>query len=474
MKARKIYPTLMWNYLMIILITSLVVITSFVYVGYLIYQSIESNTIPMIKAEDIVRSDYHNIQLGEAEELGGWAEIINESNEVIHVIGEKKDSVERYTVSELYRLLSYSRDKDVYASAASFETEDGAVYSLLVKVPKEAINGAIDLMKNSDQALNKVALHLLFSILAIPVLLMLIVFIYTFWTAKRISRPLQTIAKGLTRMVGGNYATRIDLKAVPESEIGQIRDAFNVLSERLENSEREKKRLEESKQRMLIDLSHDLKTPMTTIQGYAKTLSEPIEIDEEKKKRYLKIIYNKSVRMTALIDSMFELLKLDAPDFHLSLQRKDFADFMREMVAEHYEQLDEKRLDIQVDLPHESIMLAFDQHHMSRVVANLLTNAAKYNPPGTKLRIALWQEDGFVVLEIADNGRGISNKLKATLFDPFVRGDDARSTAGGNGLGLAIAYKIVQKHRGMLFLTSSSTEKTIFSIRLPLNEQKSG
>ncbi|GIP36170.1 HAMP domain-containing sensor histidine kinase [Paenibacillus sp. J2TS4] len=469
MKARKIYPTLMWNYFMIILITSLVVIISFIYIGYSIYQSIKASTLPLVNAEDLVQSDYQNLSIGELVELGAWVEIVNAEYELVYVIGEKQDSYERYTTAELLLLLSYSPERDVYTSAVSFVADDGEPYSMLLKIPKEAVSGSIDLMRNSDQTFGEVAVHLLLSFLAIPVLLLLIVFIYTFWTAKRISRPLQTIAKGLSRMVRGDYGTRIQLKAVPKSEIGQIRDAFNVLSDRLEASERETKRLEESKQRMLIDLSHDLKTPMTTIQGYAKTLSDPIEIDDEKKKRYLKIIYNKSVRMTALIDSMFDLLKLDAPDFHLSLQRKDFTDFMREMVAEHYEQMDEKRLDVHIDLPQESIMLDFDQRHMSRVVVNLFTNAVKYNDPGTMLRICLRQESSAAVLEIADRGKGIPDKLKATLFDPFVRGDEARSSIGGTGLGLAIAHKIIQKHGGQLSLASNDQEKTIFVIRLPLS-----
>ncbi|MNW56420.1 Sensor histidine kinase YycG [compost metagenome] len=140
---------------------------------------------------------------------------------------------------------------------------------------------------------------------------------------------------------------------------------------------------------------------------------------------------------------------------------------MREAILDHFSEMEEKDIQLEVRIPDTEVSCAFDRKQMGRVFSNLLSNAVRYNPAGTRLRVSLETHADGLLLEFADNGIGIPEHLRSVIFDPFVRGDKARSNEGGTGLGLAIAYKIVSLHQGSLQLLGTAEECTIFRIRLP-------
>lgn len=240
-------------------------------------------------------------------------------------------------------------------------------------------------------------------------------------------------------------------------------------AEELEQKNREKTRLEESKKQMLADISHDLKTPITTIQGYSKVLYEGLVEDEEQTKKYLRYIYEKSIRVTSLIDELFMFSKLDSPDVPIQKEKKDICEFYREVIAEHYDIFEEKDMELDIDIPDEKIMCAFDQKLLNRALSNLLQNTNKYNPEDTKVFLTLTKNEEKIVIEVGDDGIGISEDIARTLFDPFVRGDKSRMNDEGSGLGLAITKKIIELHNGNIRVDPTPKQgKTNFIIELPL------
>jgi signal transduction histidine kinase len=248
----------------------------------------------------------------------------------------------------------------------------------------------------------------------------------------------------------------------------ELNEELRALASELKKKNLEKTLLEESKKRMLADLSHDLKTPMTTIQGYSRALYEDIIVDEEKKKKYLKYIYDKSIRVTYLIEELFMFSKLDSPDSPIQKEEKDICEFFREIIVEYYELFSEKEMELEIDIPPTAILYSFDQKLLYRAISNLLENTIKYNPTNTCVYIHLHNLNNSIKIEIGDNGIGIPEDIVATLFDPFVRGDKNRINDGGTGLGLAITKKIIEKHGGQLRLdTKPERGKTNFIIDLP-------
>jgi len=249
----------------------------------------------------------------------------------------------------------------------------------------------------------------------------------------------------------------------------ELNEDLKRVAEELRIKSIEKERLEESKKRMLADLSHDIKTPMTTILGYSKTLYDEIVVDEEQRRRYLKYIYDKSIRVTDLVDELFMFSKLDNPDSQINRQEKDLSEFLRQVIVEYYEMFSEKDMELQIDIPDNKIIYWFDEKLLYRAISNILENTIKYNPVQTNVFIRLKKSNEMISIEIGDDGTGIHEDLAETLFDPFVRGDKSRINDGGTGLGLAITKKIVEKHGGRVYVNTKPLRGSKnFIIELPI------
>lgn len=219
-------------------------------------------------------------------------------------------------------------------------------------------------------------------------------------------------------------------------------------------SRREQLRAEEARKRnlMLSDIAHDLRTPITTVSGYAKALADGMVTDEQKKQEYLEAIQNKSARMEELIQLLFEYSKLDSEGFSLKFERVDLAELLRENAAMLYSDVEEAGMEFEIDIPEERCIVKADALQLSRAVTNLITNAIRHNKPGCKILLSLVMEEGVCEIAVADSGEEIPPEIEATLFQPFAVGDQSRSSKGGTGLGLSIAHKVVNLHGGDLIV----------------------
>lgn len=200
---------------------------------------------------------------------------------------------------------------------------------------------------------------------------------------------------------------------------------------------------------LLSDIAHDIKTPLTTVCGYARALVDDMVLEEEKKKEYLHAIYAKSLRMDDLITLLFEYVKMDSDGFSLHKEKADLGELLRENIALLYADFEENDIELEIDIPERTFLYEMDKVQMGRAITNILTNAVRYNEKGTKVCVSL--NDDYQLC-IADNGTPIEDGLAEHIFEPFSRGDKTRSTSGGSGLGLSISAKIIEMHGGELRL----------------------
>ena len=203
---------------------------------------------------------------------------------------------------------------------------------------------------------------------------------------------------------------------------------------------------------LLSDIAHDLRTPITTISGYAKALNDGMVADEEKQKEYLQAIQSKSERMGDLINLLFDYVRLGTEGFRLKKESVDIAELLRENAARLYTDVEEKGMEFYADIPEEVHLIQADALQLSRVITNLINNAIRHNEPGTQIQLELRVEPDALEVIIADNGAQIPTEVAEHIFDPFVVGDKSRRTNGGSGLGLSIAKKIVDMHGWQLRL----------------------
>ncbi|MCI7322659.1 MAG: HAMP domain-containing histidine kinase [Lachnospiraceae bacterium] len=196
---------------------------------------------------------------------------------------------------------------------------------------------------------------------------------------------------------------------------------------------------------MLSNIAHDLRTPMTTVAGYAKALSDGMVTDPDRRQEYLEVIQNKSVRMNDLINLLFEYVKLDSDGFKLERKQVDLCELLRENAALVYSDVESAGMELDAEIPEECMQVSVDTMQFSRVVTNLLINAVRHNPAGTRIGLLVHRDLDRIHVMIADTGPLIPEELSEKLFEPFAKADASRA-GGGSGLGLSIAQKVVQMH----------------------------
>ena len=198
-------------------------------------------------------------------------------------------------------------------------------------------------------------------------------------------------------------------------------------------------------------IAHDLKTPITSVQGFAFALKEG-KIKPEEQAEILDIIYRKSHYMNELIDTLSAYSKLGTESYQLDLKSANVCTLVRDLVAINYSELEEKNMELDIDIPDEPIFCQLDEREFCRAVNNLIVNACKHNVKGTNVLIKVHKKNGKAFVTVADNGEKIPSELIETMFQPFVCGNVSRTSGNGSGLGLAISAAIVEKHGGKLYV----------------------
>ena len=228
------------------------------------------------------------------------------------------------------------------------------------------------------------------------------------------------------------------------------------------------KRVENMRRDFVSNVSHELRTPVAVIKGYAETLLDgTLESDPEQARRFTEIILGHSERLTALINDILTLSRLEAKGASLELMALDASGAVRKAVQLLNEQALAKKIDVQVGIPPGVPHVLADSGKLEQVLVNLLDNAIKYTPEGGNVRIFYEDAGDLIRISIADSGIGIPAKDQQRIFERFYRVDEARSREqGGTGLGLAIVKHIVQQHGGEVTVSSSIGNGTTFSFTL--------
>jgi signal transduction histidine kinase len=339
----------------------------------------------------------------------------------------------------------------------AFQADDSKTYYVILLDSRDAGNLAPVVIVGS-------------SVLAAIALYTVLLVFYMRYMKRHVRRPVNALNDAMNKIIAsGEYREQIDYKGYTEFEL--LTDSYNNLALLLDKSERDKQELERDKQRMLAGLSHDLKTPITVIQGYARALDDGI-VEEKDKKKCLELIVSKSETMVELINTFFEYSTLEHPDFSLNKELLDIVEFSRAYLARKYDELTLASFSLEASLCEEQIFCKIDKKQLERVFDNLIGNSVKYNGVETSIFFSLKRDGDFVVFEIGDNGKGLPENMGDEIFQPFVVGEKSRNKQG-SGLGLAICKKIVNAHGGTIKLTVPEAPwKVMFSLTLPVADNE--
>ncbi len=287
---------------------------------------------------------------------------------------------------------------------------------------------------------------------------------------KRDLRPLETMADTADVIAAGDLSQRVE-PAEPRTEVGRLGLSLNAMLAQIEVAFAERAATEEKLRRFLADASHELRTPLTSIRGYAEIFERGAKDDPEDLATAMRRIEEESKRMGVMVDELLLLARL-GEGREPEREPVDLARVVSDAVGDA--RAADAGRDISFEAP-EELVVTGDENQLRQVVANLLGNARKHTPPGCPVRVRLLAEAGDsgeageAVLEVADEGPGLTPEVAVKVFEPFYRADKSRARqSGGAGLGLAIVAAIVEAHGGAVTLDTAPGAGATFSVRLPL------
>ncbi|MEW9699569.1 ATP-binding protein [Paenibacillus sp. SI8] len=306
---------------------------------------------------------------------------------------------------------------------------------------------------------------LLVGLAAIAVLL-LISQLFTKRLVKRIMTPINKLTESAKRIEEGDFSKPIVYKG--EDEFESVCTSFNQMQVHLKNEQDKNATYEKARTDMISGISHDLRTPLTSVKGYIKGLQDGVASTPEKQKEYLSIAYKKACDMDVLLQRLFYFSKLETGNLPFFPVETDLGKFMKKYALDIQDDLKQKNASISFDKSDGSHRVQIDTEQMRQVLSNLVENALKYaGAESLKLSLTVTQANENVVLRFADNGNGVSPEKLPHLFEQFYRGDESRNSknSDGTGLGLYIVKYIIEAQGGTVAVKNDQGLK--FTITLP-------
>lgn len=378
-----------------------------------------------------------------------------------------------YTLSALALRSFYS---DRYNARLTFDYNERTQTTWVVTAPFVVNESALSLWKTGN--------GVMFTALAVLLVTSILLFsVLSIWYANRFGAPVLHIVTWLQHLGSGNFNEPKDRKARSPSHAsnGKLRRQFHLfsnvivslkhLSQTLRQNEELGRQLETTREEWITGVSHDLKTPLSSIKGYSHMLeAENYSWSEEEVREFSGIIREKASYMEALIDDLSLTYRLKNKALPLDLRETNVDEMLQAIINRFRKNPQYEEVDLQLHRSNQFHFYRLDTRWMSRAIENLLTNAFIHNPSGTRVDVRAVYEDlnegTGITIEIKDNGIGMDEETTSQLFDRYYRGTSTMDDNAGSGLGMAIARQIIIAHGGDIVIKSELHEGTVVSIKL--------
>ncbi|MGE4485974.1 MAG: sensor histidine kinase [Oscillospiraceae bacterium] len=295
---------------------------------------------------------------------------------------------------------------------------------------------------------------------AVAMSVMMIAFIISLITTKKQAEPINEMAAAAHKFARGDFSVRVG-GGEREDEIGELADAFNAMASAMERSESLRRDL-------IANVSHELKTPMTTITGFADGILDGT-IPTERQEKYLRVISSETRRLSRLVRGMLEMSQVQSMDTKGVLKNNfDISEVICQSLLSLEKKINDKGLDVQANLPEEPIITRGDKDAITQVVYNLADNAIKFSAQGSVLKLDLWKQGNKAFVSVENTGETIDQDELPLIFDRFHKTDRSRSMdKDGVGLGLYIVKTILDNHNEDIYVTSHDGVTTfVFTMTL--------
>ena len=346
---------------------------------------------------------------------------------------ELADTLNRVTAGEEVELTTRTGAGTMFTVAIPWMQDDRVMGAVVIQTASQVINA------NFQRTLLPV-----FIAAAAATVLAVILF---FSLARQLTRPLTQMEQSANAIAQGNFSIRAS-ETTGTRETRALAASFNDMAVQMES-------LETSRRDFIANVSHELRSPLTSVQGYLQGLQDGTFPPEDREK-YLTIALEETQRLSKLVSSLLNLSRLEREDIPLNYSEFDLNELARRVLITKEGQIDAKSIDVEVDFESDACPVRADHDQITQVLVNLLDNALKFVPEHGRIAVSTRREQDKAVFRIADSGPGISPEDAPHIFDRFYKADKAHTTGHGTGLGLAICKKIMDKHGERIALVDSS------------------
>lgn len=340
----------------------------------------------------------------------------------------------------------------------------GVTFFTFMLLQSKAFNKGINYNNSNELTVIKYALIISGIVFFISFMFANVIMSYLF--SKTLLKPIIHLKRATTEISRGDLS--IEIPESGDEEIIELCSDFEKMRIELKNSIRLKIKYDENRNTLVSSISHDLKTPITSIKGYVEGLLDGVATTPEKVEFYLKTIYSKADLMDVMIDDLLLYSKLDLNQIPFNYEKTDIIDFCEYCLHESAFELQKSNIKISLknDL-NEPKYVKLDRDKMRRVMINIIDNSRKYmDKEQGEIALMLRETNSSVIIEIRDNGSGINKDDVNRIFDRFYRADLARTETKGSGLGLSISKQIVEGHKGKIWAISHEDAGTSIIISL--------
>ncbi len=357
-------------------------------------------------------------------------------------------------------IMDYVLNGNIYTNSKTFSgmyTEDTDTVGVrLIDIDGEVV-GAVFISSHTDYE-SAYTSRIFNTMLFAAVIILVILFIFIYFYVRSIVKPLQQMSEAAKAMVDGDFSRRVKVKR--KDEISELAESFNAMAESVES-------LETMRSSFVSNVSHELKTPMTTIGGFVDAILSDT-IPPEQQKHYLSIVSDEVRRMSSLVNSMLALSKLDSGQTELQPTDVDIFDIICRVMISFERILERKNIEIIGADKLDRVMVKCDGQLMYQVVYNLFDNAVKFTPEGGYISIFISEYNSLIEIYIKNSGEGIAEDDIKHVFERFYKTDKSRSMdKSGVGLGLYLVKSIMNYHKGDIQVKSVPGLYTEFTLKLP-------
>lgn len=299
--------------------------------------------------------------------------------------------------------------------------------------------------------------------LSAAIAVLLLMNIWQFVSRRTWNRNVQEISNKIMEIIEHQTAEKV-LFQTDQQAVQQLLIQINRLLDYNQRVIADYARTKDSLKKMISNMSHDLKTPLTVILGYAEKLNQEESITEEERKQVILRLNDKVNSLVALLNQFFDLVKIESEDYEIPLSKISLNEICRQSVLEFYELLTSQGLRVELEIPERPLYILANEHALQRILNNLISNSIRYGSDGGVFGLTLREEGESVAVDVWDRGKGITEVHQDRVFERLYTLDDARNPQfQGSGLGLSISKRLTEAMKGSIRLTSTPFEKTTFT-----------